>query len=143
VFENRVLRRIFGTMKEEEKLGLRKFLNEELHNLYFSPNIIRVYDLELLRRLCIIKSSRASSRVKWLNGEKNQSFEDHLRTEVAGVPIRVSTLRTRMEMVLDTLVFSPFNHLMRLVDRENFIIRVFKLRIMGWAGHIASNNEIY
>jgi hypothetical protein len=28
------------------------------------------YDLQLSWRLCIIKSSRATSRVKWLNGEK-------------------------------------------------------------------------
>jgi hypothetical protein len=33
-----------------------------------------------------------------------------------------STLRTRTEMVLETLVFSPFDHLTRLVARENFII---------------------
>jgi hypothetical protein len=33
-----------------------------------------------------------------------------------------STLRTRTEMVLETLVFLPFNHLTRLVTRENFII---------------------
>jgi hypothetical protein len=36
VFENRVLRRIFGTR------GLRERHNEELHNLYSSPNIIRM-----------------------------------------------------------------------------------------------------
>jgi hypothetical protein len=35
---------------------------------------MRIYDLELLRRLCIIKSSRATSRVRWLNGEKKTTF---------------------------------------------------------------------
>jgi hypothetical protein len=34
----------------------------------------------------------------------------------------ISTLRTRTEIVLETLVSSPFNHLTRLVARENFII---------------------
>jgi hypothetical protein len=33
-----------------------------------------------------------------------------------------NTLRTRTEMVFETLVFSPFNHLTRLIARENFII---------------------
>jgi hypothetical protein len=33
------------------------------------------YDLELSRRLWIIKSSRVTSRVKSLNGKKKQSFE--------------------------------------------------------------------
>jgi hypothetical protein len=41
VFENRVLRRIFGPKRDEEPRKLRKLHNEELHNLYSSPNIIR------------------------------------------------------------------------------------------------------
>jgi hypothetical protein len=40
VFENRVLRRIFGPKRDEVKGGWRKLHKEELHNLYFSPNII-------------------------------------------------------------------------------------------------------
>jgi hypothetical protein len=39
VFENRVLRRIFGPRKEEVTGRLH---SEELHNLYVSPDIIRV-----------------------------------------------------------------------------------------------------
>ena len=40
VFENRVLRRIFGP-KRYEVIGLcRKLQNEKLHDLYSSPNII-------------------------------------------------------------------------------------------------------
>jgi hypothetical protein len=42
VFENRVLRRIFGPKMEEVAGGWRRLHNEELHNLYASPNIIRV-----------------------------------------------------------------------------------------------------
>jgi hypothetical protein len=42
VFENRVLRRIFG-LKRDEAVGEWKELhNEELHNLYSSPDIIRL-----------------------------------------------------------------------------------------------------
>jgi hypothetical protein len=41
VFENRVLRRIFGP-KGEEDGSWRKLHNEELHILYSSPNIVRV-----------------------------------------------------------------------------------------------------
>jgi hypothetical protein len=40
VFENRVLRRIFGPKRDEVTGGWRKLHNEELHNLYFSPSII-------------------------------------------------------------------------------------------------------
>jgi hypothetical protein len=35
---------------------------------------------------------------------------------------QTSTLRTRTEMVFETLVCSPLNHLTRLIARENFII---------------------
>jgi hypothetical protein len=41
VFENRVLRRIFGPKREEDG-SWRKFRNDELHSLYSSPNIFRV-----------------------------------------------------------------------------------------------------
>jgi hypothetical protein len=39
VFENRVLRRIFGPKKDEIVGGWRKLHNEELHNLYSLPDI--------------------------------------------------------------------------------------------------------
>jgi hypothetical protein len=41
VFENRVLRRIFGPKRDEVTGECRKSHNEELQNLYSSPNIIR------------------------------------------------------------------------------------------------------
>jgi hypothetical protein len=41
VFENRVLRRIFGPKRDEATGEWRKLHNEELHILYSSPNIIR------------------------------------------------------------------------------------------------------
>jgi hypothetical protein len=42
VFENRVLRRIFGPKKYEVIIGWRKLHKEEIHDLYSSPNIIRM-----------------------------------------------------------------------------------------------------
>jgi hypothetical protein len=41
VFENRVLRRIFGPKRDEVTGEWRKLRNRELHNLHSSPNIIR------------------------------------------------------------------------------------------------------
>jgi hypothetical protein len=51
VFENRVLRRIFRPKRDEVTGEWRKLHNEELYDLYSSPNIMRV-----------IKSSR----MRWL-----------------------------------------------------------------------------
>jgi hypothetical protein len=42
VFENRVLRRIFGFKRNEVTGGWRNVHSEELHYLYPSPSIIRV-----------------------------------------------------------------------------------------------------
>ena len=42
VFENRVLRRIYGPKRDEVTGEWRKLHNEELNGLYCSPNIIRV-----------------------------------------------------------------------------------------------------
>jgi hypothetical protein len=40
VFENRVLRGIFGPKREEVVGGWRRLHNEELHNLYTSPDVV-------------------------------------------------------------------------------------------------------
>jgi hypothetical protein len=48
VFENRVLRRIFGPKREEDRQW-RKLHNDELHNLYSSPNIVRVIESKRMR----------------------------------------------------------------------------------------------
>jgi hypothetical protein len=40
VTENRVLRKIFGPKREEVAGGWRRLHNEDLHNLYASPDII-------------------------------------------------------------------------------------------------------
>jgi hypothetical protein len=42
VFENRVLRRIFGSKRDEITGEWRRLHNEELNDLYCSPNIVRV-----------------------------------------------------------------------------------------------------
>jgi hypothetical protein len=61
--ENRVLRRILGPERDEVTGDWRKLHSEELHNLYSSPNIIRM-----------IKSRR----MKWAGvarmGEKRNSY---------------------------------------------------------------------
>jgi hypothetical protein len=47
VFENRVLRRIFGPKREDGTR--RKLHNDELHDLYSSPNIVRVIKSRRMR----------------------------------------------------------------------------------------------
>jgi hypothetical protein len=49
VFENRVLRRIFGPKMDEVIGGWSKQLNEELHKLHSSSNIIRMIKQRRMR----------------------------------------------------------------------------------------------
>jgi hypothetical protein len=49
VFQNGVLRRIFGRKRDEVIRGWRKLHNEELHNLYSLPSIIRMIKSRRMR----------------------------------------------------------------------------------------------
>jgi hypothetical protein len=49
VFENRVMRRIFGPKRDEGTGEWRNLRNEELNDLYSSPNIVRVLKSRRMR----------------------------------------------------------------------------------------------
>jgi len=49
VFENMVLRRKFGTRRDEVKVEWRRLHNVELNDLYSSPNILRVIKWRRMR----------------------------------------------------------------------------------------------
>jgi hypothetical protein len=50
VFENKVLRRIFGPKRDEVTGEWRKLHNEELRDLYSSPSIIRIMNARRMTR---------------------------------------------------------------------------------------------
>jgi hypothetical protein len=52
VFENRVLRRVFGPKRDEVTGEWRKLHNEELSDLYSLPNIVRVVKSRRMRWAC-------------------------------------------------------------------------------------------
>jgi hypothetical protein len=60
VFENRVLRKIFGPKRDEVVGGWRKLHNEKLHNLYCSQSIIRMIKSRRMR--CVGHVARMGRR---------------------------------------------------------------------------------
>jgi hypothetical protein len=74
VFENRVLRRIFGPKREEVAGGWRRLHDEELHNLYSSPDIIRVIkprSMGWARHVARMEEMRNACRILVGKSERN------------------------------------------------------------------------
>jgi len=68
VFENRVLRRIFGPKRDEVTGEWRRLRSEDLHDLYCSPNIIRMIKLGRKKwagNVARIGDRRGVCRVLW------------------------------------------------------------------------------
>jgi hypothetical protein len=69
-----VLRRIFGPKRDEVIGGRRKLHNEELHNLYFSPSIIRMIRPQRMRwagQVARMRAKRNAYRILLGKPEEN------------------------------------------------------------------------
>jgi hypothetical protein len=66
VFENRVLRRIFGPKRDEVTGEWRKLYNEELHVVYCSPSIIRIIKSRKMRLAGHVARKGEKRNAYWL-----------------------------------------------------------------------------
>jgi hypothetical protein len=108
MFENRVLRRIFGPKRDEVTREWRKLHNEELHNLYSSPDIIRQVKSRRMRWTGHVARMREERQVykvlvgkpeaKRPLGRPRRRWEDGIRMDLReiglGVWIGFNCLRT-------------------------------------------------
>jgi PAS domain-containing protein len=70
VFENSVLRRIFGPKRDEVIGGSKKLHNGELHNLYPSPSIIRIIRSRRMRwEGRVARLNKRGMRIEYLWGK--------------------------------------------------------------------------
>jgi hypothetical protein len=79
VFENRMLRKIFGPKREEDG-SWRKLHNDELHSLYSSPNIVRVIKSSRMRWAGhVARMGRGEVFTRfWLGGPKARDHSEDL-----------------------------------------------------------------
>jgi hypothetical protein len=95
VFEYRVLRRVFGTKRDEVTRKLRKLYNEELSDLYYFPNIVRVVKSRRMRwagHVVCMGEGRGVHRVlmgklerKTRFGRPRRRWEDNIKMELQEV----------------------------------------------------------
>jgi hypothetical protein len=74
VFENRVLRIIFGPKGFDVKRGFRKLHNEELRDFYFSPSIIKMIKSRRIKRTENVArmGQRGMHIGNWLESQKER-----------------------------------------------------------------------
>jgi len=95
VFENMVLRRIFGPRRDEVTGEWRRLHNEELNDLYSSPNIVRVIKSRRMRwagRVAHVGEERGLCRVlvgkpegKRPQGRPRRRWVDNIRMDLQEV----------------------------------------------------------
>ena len=95
VFENKVLRKIFGAKKDEITGEWKKLHNAEVHALYYSPNIIRSLNSRRLRwagQVARMEQSRNAYRVlagrpegKRPLGRPRRRWEDNIKMDLREV----------------------------------------------------------
>ena len=95
VFENRVLRRLFGPKRDEVTGEWRKLHNEELNDMYCSPNIVRVIKSRRMRwagHVARVGKKKGGYRVlmgkpegKRPRGRPRRRWEDNIKMDLQEV----------------------------------------------------------
>jgi hypothetical protein len=93
VFGRKVLRKIFVLKRDEVTRDWRKLDNDELHDFYSSPNIIRIIKLKRMRWAeHLARMWRSVYRILARNREGNRSlgrlrrmWEDNVKTDLVEI----------------------------------------------------------
>jgi len=120
VFENRVLRRVFGPKRDEVAGEWRKLHNEELSDLYSLPNIVQVVKLRRIRwvgHVACIREGRVVHRVlvgkpegRRPLGRTRRRWEDNIKMDIQevvggfGAWIELAQDRDRWQALVSTVM---------------------------------------
>jgi hypothetical protein len=87
-FENRVLRRIFGPKRDKETWQWKKLHNEELNNLYSTPNIVWVIKSRRLSWVGLVARMGMGRGVyRVLGGRPRRRWEDNIMMDLQEVGV--------------------------------------------------------
>ena len=119
MFENRVLRKVFGSKRDEVTGEWRKLHNEELNDLYSLPNIVRVVKSSRMRwagHVARMVEDRVVHRVlvgkpegKRPLGRPRRRWEDNIKMDLQEVErgrgdwIELAQDRDRWRVLVDTV----------------------------------------
>jgi hypothetical protein len=125
VFENRVLIKIFGPKRDEVTGEWRKLHNEELHNLYSSPDIIRQVKSRRMRwagHVARMGKERKVYKVwegKRPLGRPRLRWEDGIGMDIGGIGLRgVDCIRLAQDRDRRRAVVSAVMNLRVLAPRS-------------------------
>ncbi|KAJ4450632.1 hypothetical protein ANN_02061 [Periplaneta americana] len=169
VFENKVLRKIFGAKRDEVTGEWRKLHNTELHALYSSPDIIRNIKSRRLRwagHVARMGESRNAYRVlvgrpegKRPLGRPRRRWEDNIKMDLREVGyddrdwINLAQDRDRWRAYNKILrkIFGPIqenntwrilnNRELRDIYKDPDITALIKSRRLRWLGHVLRRDE--
>jgi hypothetical protein len=125
VFENRVLRRIFGRKRDGVTGGWRKLHNEELHNLYSTTIIIR-----------IIKSRR----MRWAGHVARMGEKRNVYRLLVGKPEGKRQLGRPRYRWIDNIKMDLSEVGVNVVDWIGLVNTVMNLRVPKNAGNLLSGS---
>jgi hypothetical protein len=98
VFENRVLRRIFGLKRDEVTGEWRKLYNEKLRDLYSSPSIIRIIKSRMRWTGHVARIERRGTRIDYW--WESQTESDHCEYQDLGEWITLGWILGRWDGVM-------------------------------------------
>jgi hypothetical protein len=135
VFENRVLRRIFGAKRNEVTGEWRKLHNEELHILYSSPNIKsnQIKENEV-GGTCGTHGRGLCTAFSWESQKERDHWEDR------GIDGRMGS-----EWILGRLAWGGVNWIRLAQDRDRWravVSTVMNLRGFAPRSYLVRNSEV-
>jgi hypothetical protein len=141
VFENRVLRRIFGTERVEVMGGLRQLHSEELHKLYSPPSIILIIKSRRMRwtgHVARMKAKRNTYRILVGKSEEKRPLGRTRRRWVSSIKMDLRDIEWDVIVMCRRIRVTKRRALVRMIGFINSLVTHTLLIELKFTGNTAS-----